>query len=409
MKRYILRILTLLFVLLVSSGIQAQTLPERLSETAQMSILVASPSAEEAYTMYGHAGYRVYDAEQGLDLTFNYGIFQFDDTFLYRFIKGKTDYLVLAQPTSSYMEEYLGRGSRVKALMLNLRPEEKQKAWDYLKWNIQPEHRVYRYNFFKDNCATRPLWLVDMAVGGLKYEALLATGKEKIQTWRDEINNLEAKNPWLVLGTDLAVGLPADSVMTLQDRAFSPRRLEEVLRQARRSDGTVVLEQVEQYEPTVTIDQGATLMEYLNPSLVSALLLVIGLYAYTYRIVIKGRSLSRFWDISIYALVGLAGCLLCYISFLSEHPFVAPNYNIILFNPLHLFVGSVLIAVPHWKQLAVCYHFVTFVTAIVFMCVEGFLPQHINDAVIRIAFLLSIVASSRLVENGRSKTKHGTY
>ena len=166
MQKIVLKLVTLILMYCtLTFNLKGAELPRTLSADAHMSILVASPSPMQAYTMYGHAGYRVYDEQLGLDVTFNYGIFQFDDTFLFRFVKGQTDYLVLPQPTSEYMDEYLSRGSRVEELHLNLRPDEQAKIWAYLLRNIQPEHRVYRYNFFRDNCATRLIDIIEVGVG----------------------------------------------------------------------------------------------------------------------------------------------------------------------------------------------------------------------------------------------------
>ena len=39
---------------------------------------------------------------------------------------------------------------------LNLTEEEKERLIALLTENYRPENRVYRYNFFYDNCATRP-------------------------------------------------------------------------------------------------------------------------------------------------------------------------------------------------------------------------------------------------------------
>ena len=85
-------------------------LPLTLSPSAQFSYLAAQPSDEDVYTLYGHAGLRVCDSVQGFDVTFNYGLFNFSEDFVPRFIQGKTDYIVLPIPTSDYMSEYQGRG-----------------------------------------------------------------------------------------------------------------------------------------------------------------------------------------------------------------------------------------------------------------------------------------------------------
>lgn len=131
-------------------------LPLTLSQSAQISYLAAQPSAEDSYTLYGHAGLRVWDAEQGVDVTFNYGIFNFTDDFSLRFTQGKTDYIVLPIATSDYMSEYQSRGV-IRELVLNTDSTQRALLWRLLIENAQPENRTYRYNAFRNNCSTRPL------------------------------------------------------------------------------------------------------------------------------------------------------------------------------------------------------------------------------------------------------------
>ena len=103
-------------------------LPLTLSQSAQISYLAAQPSAEDSYTLYGHAGLRVWDAEQGIDVTFNYGIFNFTDDFSLRFTQGKTDYIVLPIATSDYISEYQSRGV-IRELVLNTDSTQRAHLW----------------------------------------------------------------------------------------------------------------------------------------------------------------------------------------------------------------------------------------------------------------------------------------
>ena len=52
--------------------------------------------------------------------------------------------------------EYAYFGRSVWKQTLNLNNEEKAELIRLLQENYRPENRVYRYNFFHDNCATRP-------------------------------------------------------------------------------------------------------------------------------------------------------------------------------------------------------------------------------------------------------------
>ena len=127
----------------------------KLSEEARISLMTSAPYDEEVFTVYGHAALRIYDPKQNIDYIFNYGIFDFSKpNFIYRFAKGETDYKLGVADFQDYVIEYQMRGSDITEQVLNLTQEEKEHIWDALLINYRPENRVYRYNFFFDNCAT---------------------------------------------------------------------------------------------------------------------------------------------------------------------------------------------------------------------------------------------------------------
>lgn len=400
-------LLLLLLCLALGSGLAANW-PVALSPTAQVSILVAAPAEDEVYTVYGHAGLRILDGEQGLDVTFNYGVFSFSDDFIYRFVKGETDYMVLPQDTRDYLDEYLGRGSRVEELILNLSPKETAEAWTYLMHNIQPEHRSYRYHFFRDNCATRPLYIVELAVGGFALPSGAqprAEAQLRGLTWRSEINALEAGMPWLVWGTDLLLGVPTDGAMSARDMTFSPRRLRPYLEQVAKPDGSAVLARVERYPAAGQLSTAGT-STWLSPTVVMALLLLLIGIPYIYIGLRGGLRIPLCCDALIFALAGLGGGLLFYISCLSQHPFVAPNYNLWVLHPLHL-LPLVLILIPRWgPRRVVYYHFANFVALTLFVLSSWCLPQHFNVATYLLALVLWSVSLGRTLEHRRASL-HG--
>mgnify|MGYP000750856691 FL=1 len=76
--------------------------------------------------------------------------------------------------------------------------------------NNRPENRVYRYNFFFDNCATRPAAIIEKLAG----EKIDYNIPFKQQTFRDLINYCTRNKPWLTFGCDLALGSPTDRIAT---------------------------------------------------------------------------------------------------------------------------------------------------------------------------------------------------
>ena len=75
-----------------------------------------------------------------MDVVFNYGIFDFSEDFLIRYLQGKTDYIVLPMPTEVYRSSYAGR--KVREIVLETDSTQRSKMWSLLLENIKPENRV---------------------------------------------------------------------------------------------------------------------------------------------------------------------------------------------------------------------------------------------------------------------------
>lgn len=394
-------LLLLLTCLIGIAPLGGQGLVDQLSDEARISVLVASPVDDEVYTVYGHVGLQVRDPKQGIDVVFNYGIFSFTDDFAYRFIKGQTDYMVMPQPTYSYIDEYLGRGSQITDLQLSLDSTERAKVWSYLLNNILPENREYRYKFFLDNCSTRPLDIVDQAVGGITIPDSLP--EVQARSWREEINELEAKQPWLVLSTDLLLGSPTDSLMSVRQSAFSPRYLEGILRASKKPNGEPLLGDVQYYSPTRVDRVTDSTSVWEEPCSYALLLFLFVVWLMGYRIIYKRARVPLILDAIGFGLAGLGGCVIFYVAILSEHQFVSPNYNLWVLHPLHLLLAVPLMCISSWRGLLVCYHFANFVAITVFMLVAYCLPQHFNVALYVIALSLSLTSLARIIEYRRAR------
>ncbi|WP_373811140.1 lipoprotein N-acyltransferase Lnb domain-containing protein [Porphyromonas macacae] len=370
-------------------------LPDSLSRDAVMSIVLATPVEDEVYTVYGHAAFRVTDIRQNLDVTFNYGIFSFDDGFIWRFVKGETDYIVLPVATSDYMSEYMMRGSNVTELILNMTVEEQARAWNYLLWNIQKENRTYRYNFFYDNCSTRPveIFLQSVDVDKIKFHS----EEEKPVSWRDLINEAERKQPWLLFGTDLALGAPTDRKASKRMQLFLPEKVVEYLPSAtvltkKGEERTIVSEVIEHKTSVISKESDSIWDNFLTPFTVFSLLLIL-LLIFCFRD-IKLKRCSFVIDYILLFSAGVGGLILFFLMFISVHPHTVPNYNFIVLHPFHLVLGIPMVASGINK--AYYYHFVNFVVLIAFCAMAWFLPQHFNQAMIPVTLILTVLSACRI-------------
>lgn len=421
-KRLWLLVMALCVLLGVSNEVTAQETsvlteyPSSLSPTAQISFLAAAPSNDEVYTVYGHAGLRVWDAEQGMDVVFNYGIFDFSEDFLIRYLQGKTDYIVLPMPTEVYRSSYAGR--KVREIVLETDSTQRSKMWSLLLENIKPENRVYRYNAFRNNCSTRPLDLyfetLSMPPG---IEAKLDSARLVFPspdipmerrpevwhptTWRKVINRLESAQPWLVLGTDLAMGPELDKEMSIEERLFIPMDAAEILSVAsyeRFNEITSVYytpckeDLTEGEDPQQPEERGG--ISLTHPLVVFSFLLTLTLSIYVARA--RGKRVPGILEFMLYLIAGLGGSLLFFLTFFSEHPMVNPNWNLLVLHPTYLIIALLMPFGERTLRVRRVLHLILLLPLIAFPFVAHIAGQTINTSVYLIALSLVILSVGRI-------------
>jgi hypothetical protein len=348
-----------------------------LSDEACISILTSTPSEEAVFTVYGHTAIRVKDTGQDIDVIFNYGIFDYSRSdFIYRFAKGETDYKLAAYDFKHYLVEYQMRGSGVTEQTLNLRQEEKQRIWDALLTNLEPENSVYRYNFFFDNCATRPVALVEKLVDGrVTYHHTTQP-----QTFRRLINHCMRNKPWLIFGCQLALGSPTDRIATPHEELFLPLYLEAAFAQA------TIVRPGEPERPLVshTRQLAEAIPEEVAPVYATPFACSLALLAALLLTTFGGwrkRRYSRTVDGILFFLAGTGGVVLFFLAFVSVHPATWPNWSLVWLHPFHL-AGVVFFAVKKCGKAAYYYHFINFATLTLMLLGWYAIPQEFHIAFI---------------------------
>lgn len=185
-----------------------------------VSIVTCDPGPD-VYELCGHAALRIRDNQ--MDSVWNYGIFDFTSpNFIYRFCKGQTDYMVYGYNFSRFMPTYVRRGSKVTEQVLNLSQDEARDLRRRLQTEALPQNRVYRYNYVRDNCATRPWLRVNEAVeaGG---RSIVMPDTLYFSDFRREMRHFHRNYPWYQFGIDLALGGGLDRKLA-ETRTYSPRR-----------------------------------------------------------------------------------------------------------------------------------------------------------------------------------------
>lgn len=312
-----------------------------LGATPRASLITCGQSGEFVFYLYGHTAIRITDPETGLDKAYNYGYFSMEQkNFIPNFMIGKPMYMLGVTDFDSMVYDYAAQGRRVSEQQLNLRPDEVQALMDFLDWNALPENAEYRYNYFYDNCATRPRDLIErFTKGGLVYRVDPAS----LPTFREATRQCSKSAKWYTFGTDLCLGVKSDARMTVHDAAFVPELLEQSMDLAFRKDtGEPIVLRKEEIVPQTQLIE----VPRFDGPLVTILALV-AIYLICYFVVRRYTPIP--WQVlrcGLYLLLGLAGIVLWFLSLFSAHPHTLLNANMVLMHPFWL-----ILVVTMWQEL----------------------------------------------------------
>ncbi len=372
-----------------------------LSDTAQVSLLTSTPWDGAIYALFGHTAIRINDPVNDLDVVFNYGIFSFNSpNFMLRFIKGETDYIVAAVPYKYYTIEYQERGVGIIEQVFNLSLQEKQKIFDALLINSLPENRVYRYNYFYDNCSTRPRDIIEKYIDG----RVIYTPTDKKQTYRDLVWECTDIQPWSKFGIDLVIGADADKVITDRQKDFLPLYLLSAYNNAKVIDNNGeernILLETNDILVANPLQKDSSLSPLYAGCILLALTILLSFLVYKKKLF----TLGKIFDTLLFIVAGAGGCIIFFLMFFSEHPCVNPNWNIVWLNPLQLIVAFLFFVKPLSKAIN-CYHFINFAALLVFILAWSLIPQQLEIAFI--PFILSIMIRSgmNLLQQRKLKKK----
>ena len=365
----------------------------RAQDSAKCSLLTCS-AGEEIYSLFGHTALRYEDPARGIDVVFNYGMFSFRvPHFALRFALGETDYQLGVTEFSRFAAEYQWDERDVWQQTLNLTSREKQRLWEALTENYRPENRTYRYNFFYDNCATRPRDRIEACVDGRVEYAAAQDSTATVCTWRDLLHRYTEGHPWARFGIDLCIGSRADKPASYREQMFVPFYLQQYLRGA-----CIVSEQGDRRplvgEEVKVVDAAHTAQEEsLLPSpMQAALLLWAGVTVLSIYGVRRRKSLWAL-DGLLFGTAGVAGCILAFLAACSQHPAVSPNWLLLILHPLHLFcLPCVLIRVK--KKRLSRYMAANGVILTLFIVLLAPIPQFIPPAVLPLTLCLLVRCAS---------------
>lgn len=319
--------------------------------------LITVGQGEYVWEKFGHNALWFVDNASGVDEAYNWGVFDFNQPgFLRRFLTGDTKYWVERYPGQLLIDYYRNSDRTVVLQRLNFTPAQATDALEYARWNARDENKFYRYDYFRDNCSTRVRDLIDRALGGsLKQSTVSIAGP---RSYRSESVRLVDDMKLTQLGIYTALGQPADKPLSLWELMFIPMRLRDIIRGQRitGADGaaiSLVSEERTLYESRAHHERSDTPRLWVGYFVVGVLL---GLELAAVG-GIRGRSgfSDKVFGIEVVIwaiLTGVLGLVLLLAWTSTPHVFWYRNENLLLLNPLALWLAATLVVSMRRSQYA---------------------------------------------------------
>ena len=380
----LLFLLTLGLLVLPLRAQYPDSLPH-LGDSAFASLITCGPG-DEFYTSFGHSALRICDSTLGIDLVYNYGTFDFDTPhFYWKFARGYLNYSLSRSSFVGFLFEYQYGGRAVWQQRLRLSNQELNNLFLLLEINYLPEYRYYQYDFFRDNCATRPR---DMITYALDHRTLSPeTTTDTNLTYRNHLYRCTTGHLlWWRLAVDMALGLPCDHRCSNYEYMFSPIAMMQQFDTLTVSDTRQPI--AEPAEPI--LQETRTPPAYtVSPTLtfwvlfLAVLLLTLLGWKHVWRL--------RWLDIPLFIIPFLGSLLVIFLWFFSSHYCTKINLNILWASPLFLYFA---IRLRHSRPWLVVVQLVMLLAACLMTLAP--LPQQLNAALLPISLTLALRLISQL-------------
>ena len=328
---------------------------------------------------FGHNAIWIRDRTQGTDMTYNWGMFDFNQPhFIWRFVTGDTRYWMEPIDYNSMVAYYRQHNRSILAQELNLSPAQRLRLQQFVQWNSLPQNKFYRYDYYVDNCSTRLRDALDHALGGQLQTATVSRMTPGTYRWHTQ--RLMSGDFPLYTGITLALGHPADKPISMWQEMFLPVRMANDLRSVTIADTagnqiplvkseTAIFTAGRSPEPSAPANY---FWLFVAAGIVYAALLVVLVRSAEVgnRLALFGATaLATLWSL----LAGVVGAALIFAWFFTKHFFMGRNENLLHFDPFSLgLVVLIPLAVYGARGMSRAVKLAGYIAAI---CLFGFVAQ----------------------------------
>jgi hypothetical protein len=306
-----------------------------LPEDGKQAWLVTFGPGRQYWERFGHNAIWLREPSAGLDHTFNFGFFDFEqEDFFLRFMRGRMLYFSVAQPAEREFRQYRQDNRSIRVQRLQLTEDQYTRLRDYLMYYIQPENRDYRYDYFLNNCSTRIRDALDVALDGALSKHSQSMPAEL--SFRDHVRRLTESHFWYSLGLQLGLGYPVDRPISRWEEMFIPSVVADELAALSLSvtatgnplvveDGNLVTSSL----PSPPEHPSSTWPRYL---LFGFLVVAVAWLSNRFMPPVWLEGLCGAWLL----ISATGGLILAALWFLTDHETSKLNANLLLLNPLVL-------------------------------------------------------------------------
>jgi hypothetical protein len=367
----------------------AQPAPDSLSPAATVSLLTMLPG-DEVYSIFGHSAFRITDPASGLDKTYNFGTFDFEQPgFILRFARGRLDYILDTAPFAYEVDKYRWLERPIIEQRLDVDAATAEALYRRLETNALPENRAYRYQFFYDNCSTRLLDALDAALRDAGRPRVILPERRQTESFRDLIRPYAGGMPLLWAGMSSGLGLPADAVASTRERTFLPLELMRVFDASTVGGRPLVARR----DTVFWVEGGGRPPRAFNwPAALGWLAFAAATAgtALSWRRA-RGRPALLVLDVVVLAFAGFAGTVVALLWLATEHGVTGPNLHLLWAWPTHLVAAVAVARGRRWRA----YFLAAGAAGLVAAVGWALWPQGMPAAVLPVAALVALRCAAR--------------
>jgi hypothetical protein len=401
----------MILFLLITNGLSFAQI-QNTWETTSLKIALFGPGTP-LYSWWGHVGIIIDDGSNARIV--DYGIFSFEKkNFFTNFAFGRMIYNCGSSPAWNVINDYITQNRDVTVYTLNVTPEKKRKIIERIENDLLPENRDYLYHHFRDNCATRIRDILNAITEGQLYNHF--TGEYSPLTLREHLRRYTSFSPFIDWFLNFLLGWGTDQPATKWDTMFLP------------SEVALSIQDFEYTLPgrgkTKLVGETETVYTAINrppvpatppkswPRALLAGLLIAGTLAFCMALdtrQIKAGKTAWFLSQGLFGcFLGLAGSLLFFMAFFTNHDYTFNNPNMLIANPLLLAalpLGIMTLMADDYIKEAVAVQIIKILWTIVFLGgiviallsaflyrQNGFIPQNWTTLALALpsSFILSL-------------------